>query len=154
MSEEAGDVSTIVDEMKTSFLSSLFVIPEFLDFQNSFLLVLFLVLFFLEIVYLCLPQMLLKKLEELDFNEKMHKISYTGASAIVFFILIVVSFGQEASLSMTQEERLHMNAIEKGFKYKQKFMNEITLYIEVLIFSIFCVFNHTMSVNRKRAYYQ
>ena len=32
MSEDAGDVSSIVDEMKTSFLSSLFVIPEFLDF--------------------------------------------------------------------------------------------------------------------------
>ena len=45
MSEELGDLSTVVDEMKTSFLSTFFVIPEFLDFQNSFLLVLFIVLF-------------------------------------------------------------------------------------------------------------
>ena len=33
-------------------------------------------------------------------------------------------------------------------------MNEITLYIEVLIFSVFCVLNHSMSVNRKRANFQ
>jgi hypothetical protein len=91
MSEEYGDASTVVDEMKTSFLSSLFVIPEFLDFQNSFLLVLFITLYCLEIVYLGLPQMLLKKLEDLDFNKNFNKISYTGASAFVFFILILVS---------------------------------------------------------------
>ena len=55
MSEEVGEVSTVVDDLKSHLIGHLFVIPDFLDFQNSFLIVLFIVLFSFEEVYLCLP---------------------------------------------------------------------------------------------------
>ena len=62
--------------------------------------------------------MILKKIEDLDYDKNLHKISYSGASAILFFLLILICQGQQYSLSLSSEERLHMNAIEKGFKYK------------------------------------
>ena len=43
-----------------------------------------------------------------------------------------------------------MNAIEKGYKYREIFQIEITLYIQTLILSIFLVLKHLMSINRKQ----
>ena len=33
------------------------------------------------------------------------------------------------SQNLNEDQRLHMNAVEKGYRYREKFQTEITLYI-------------------------
>ena len=51
-----------------SFFHGMFIIPEGLDFTNSFLIIVFIVFIIAEMLYLCFPEMLKRKIESLDFN--------------------------------------------------------------------------------------
>ena len=42
-----------------------------------------------------------------------------------------------------------MSATEKSFRYRAKFGTEITLFVLVMICSVFLTLNHLMSINRK-----
>ena len=42
-----------------------------------------------------------------------------------------------------------MSAEERGFRYRQKFMTEISIYILIMISTVLMTLNHMMSVNRK-----
>ena len=46
-----------------------------------------------------------------------------------------------------------MTVEEKSFRYRQKFMTEISLYVLGIIVSVFLTMNHLMSVSRKKGAY-
>ena len=54
---------------------------------------------------------------------------------------------------MTLDEKLELSEAEKGFRLRQKFMTEISMYVILMISGIILAMNHIMSVNRKREYY-
>ena len=58
------------------------------------------------------------------------------------------------SQSMDKEDKLHLSSSEKSFRYRTKFGTEITLYVLIMICSVFLALNHMMSVNRKAKHYK
>eukprot|EP00356_Strombidium_inclinatum_P008928 CAMPEP_0170484874 /NCGR_PEP_ID=MMETSP0208-20121228/4249_1 /TAXON_ID=197538 /ORGANISM="Strombidium inclinatum, Strain S3" /LENGTH=141 /DNA_ID=CAMNT_0010758329 /DNA_START=1 /DNA_END=423 /DNA_ORIENTATION=- len=141
MGEEGGD-----------FGDKLFVVPEGLDFQNSCLVFLFLGVLAFEVIYFCLPRIGQKQIERLDFNKKAgHKMSYSGIFSLIVLAFVAITQGQVLTSGVDSDEKLSLSIEEKAFRYRQKFMSEITMFILVLILSVVLTMNHSMSVNRKKA---
>ena len=87
MSESLSENENDSGSMSFNF----FIIPEFLDFTNSTLIVVFLIVFSAQLTYMILPQIAKKNVELLDFDPaKKHTISYTGCCAILTLIMITV----------------------------------------------------------------
>mmetsp|Transcript_9767 Transcript_9767/g.16447 ORF Transcript_9767/g.16447 Transcript_9767/m.16447 type:complete len:84 (+) Transcript_9767:197-448(+) len=73
--------------------------------------------------------------------------------SLFLIVCILVQQGQLYGYKISDDERFNMTIEEKGFRYRAKFMTEITLYCLTLLLSVFLTLNHLMSVNRKRADY-
>ena len=89
MSEEEQPI--ISSDEEASFLSHFFVIPEGLDFTNTVLIVLFMGSIIIELLYLCSPQLLKRKIEGIDFDAKTHKFSYTGCLCFMLVLLLILT---------------------------------------------------------------
>ena len=50
------------------------------------------------------------------------------------------------SCNMTTEQKIELSEAEKGFRLRQKFMAEISLYVIAMILAIILAMNHIMSV--------
>ena len=111
--------------------------------------------FICEIGYLLIPEFGKKHIELIDYDKvKGGAISLTGMLSYACLFLIVVLQIQKFNQDVDSEDRLHLSAEERGFRYRQKFMTEISIYVCTLILSVFLTLNHLMSVNRKRKHYK
>ena len=75
------------------------------------------------------------------------------ASLISIFVLVLYQ-GQKMSLSVDDEQKMHMSLEERSFTLRQKFMTEISIYILLMMSTVFLTMNHMMSVNRKYRSYK
>ena len=94
-----------------------------------------------------------KKIEAMDYDIATNKYSFTGKMSVFLVICIVITQLQLSQQSLNHKEKLELSAQEKGFRYRQKFFSEITLFVLIMQASVFFALNHSFSVNRKRSEY-
>ena len=86
------DPSEVATQTEDLLGSHAFVIPEGLDFINSFFIFLFIGVLVLELIYLVLPMSLKKKVELIDFDKTSGgKITISGMASL-FFVAIMLMY--------------------------------------------------------------
>ena len=88
---EIEEQPIISSDEEASFLSHFFVIPDGLDFTNTVLIMCFMMSMVIELLYLCSPQLLKRKIESFDFNSTKHSFSYTGCFSFILVLLLIVT---------------------------------------------------------------
>ena len=122
-----------------------------LDFMIKFLIVICQISFVILVVYLLVPMTLRRKIEKLDYDEKIGGIiSTSGALAIFFGTVLGIFKMQKQGISKTSEEKLHENHIEREFRLRQQFFADINTYQAIMLVGIWLTINFVLKLNRQR----
>ena len=148
--ESVGDTFTVALQQGMKELTGI-VFSSDLDFMTKFLIVICQISLVLLLFYLVVPMSLRRKLEHLDFDGKLGGyLSASGGSSIFFAVVLGVFKMQKAGISVSAEEKIHENHIEREFRLRQQFFADIHTYLAIVLVGIWLTMNFIMKVNRRR----
>ena len=94
--------------------------------------------------------MLKKQIEKADFNPDHHTFSYSLSCALLSLAFFAISYQQRASSTISRDIFRAMSPSKQAIVIQQRFIVDISMYLQSLVAFLFLAFNFMMNVNRER----
>ena len=146
MDEHKAEITRILQGNNNGFL----ILPSWLDFQNKVLVAALCGALMFFAIYCVSPAIVKKMLEKADFNPLHHYVSYTMTAATIFLVIFIGSYYQRQSTTLDRAAFISLSASKQALVYHQRFVVDISMYLQAMIAFMFLALNFLMKVNRER----